>query len=90
MKEIWKEIPDTNGYYLVSNLGNVYSTRNHKCIDKNVRRNGYVSVWLGVDGKQRTPSLHSLVAKSFVPNPENKPFVNHVDGNKQNNKADNL
>lgn len=90
MKEIWKEIPNTKGYYKVSDIGNVYSVRSKKLIDKNVHRNGYVSVWLGVDGKSMTPSLHRLVAEAFVPNPENKPCVNHIDGNKQNNRADNL
>lgn len=90
MEEQWKEIPNTNGYYKVSNFGNVYSVRNNKIITKNVHRNGYVSVWLGVDGKFSTPSLHSLVAKAFVPNPHNKRYVNHKDGNKQNNRADNL
>lgn len=90
MEEVWKEVPNTNGYYKVSNFGNVYSVRSNKIIATRVHRNGYVTVWLGIDGKSKTPSLHRLVAKAFVPNPDNKSQVNHIDGNKHNNRADNL
>jgi len=90
MKEIWKEIPNTKGYYKVSNFGNVYSVRRNKIIAKNVHRNGYVSAWLGVDDKIMTKPVHRLVAEAFIPNPQNKTQVNHIDGNKQNNRVDNL
>lgn len=51
---------------------------------------GYSQVVLYKDGMQKTIRLNTLIAKMFVPNPENKPFVNHIDGDKSNNRADNL
>jgi hypothetical protein len=55
-------------------------------------KSGYVSVQIGhfAKGKKKVEYLHRLVAKYFIPNPENKPCVNHIDGNKKNNKASNL
>ena len=51
---------------------------------------GYLYVSIHKDGKQRVIQSHELIAKTFLPNPENKPQVNHIDGNKKNNKVDNL
>ena len=51
---------------------------------------GYLSVMLTINGKQKRVGVHRLVAQAFIPNPDNKPQVNHIDGNKHNNKVDNL
>ncbi len=53
-------------------------------------QNGYMRVWIKQDGKRKKFSVHRLVAMSFIPNPENKPCVNHKDGNKENNCVTNL
>lgn len=94
MKEIWKDIPGYEGHYQVSNLGRVKSNThsNHKKtkILKNIPRNGYLSVILCNEKSKKNVFVHRLVAQCFVPNPENKPIVNHIDGNKSNSCADNL
>jgi len=97
MHEIWKDIPGYNGKYCVSNLGNVMS-RNYlnTGIDRPLvlkkHHSGYIFVRLcnGAGVKQKNITVHRLVANAFIPNPLNKPCVNHIDGNKANNRVDNL
>lgn len=105
--EVWKDIPEFEGYYKVSNLGRVkriarttirsngksdsvvYNVEERiKKIQKQTK--GYSHVVLYKNGKYKTRRLNRLVALAFIPNPENKPEVNHIDGNKENNRADNL
>ena len=53
-------------------------------------RQGYPSVCLSHKNKKRTFSIHSLECLSFIPNPNNLPMINHIDGNKENNALENL
>lgn len=92
--EIWKAIEGTNGLYEVSNTGKVRSnnylghgaTRELKAWDNG----GYDRVTLHVAGRKKNFLVHRLVAEAFLPNDDGKPEVNHKDGNKHNNGADNL
>lgn len=93
--EIWKDIDGYDGLYQISNLGRVQSFRGNtprimKAFNNGKNQSGYLSINLSYKG-QRTPYLiHRLVAKAFIPNPDNLPQVNHKDENRLNNNADNL
>jgi len=94
-KEIWKDVTDYEGYYQVSNFGRIKSLprkyRKGKIIYQNpLPHTKYFVVRLAKDGVNHTHSVHRIVAKSFIPNPENKPEVNHKNGNRQDNRPENL
>lgn len=77
--------------YYLTELGEVYTLRNKTL--KKLKPNcdyGYCILRLTIEGKAVTKKLHRLVAEVFIPNPENKPQVNHKDGDKNNNKLENL
>lgn len=88
-EEIYKDIPNYKGLYQVSNFGNVKSIFNEKLLKPYVRKTGYVHVLLSKDGKRKCYTIHKLVMLAFV-GESNGLDVNHIDGNKQNNKLDNL
>lgn len=90
MTEIWRDIEGYDGLYQVSNCGRVKSLNYGRegRILKASLKSGYPFVQFGKCGRQIY--VHRLVAKAFIPNPDNKPEVNHIDGNKTNNHADNL
>lgn len=93
--ETWKAVKGYEGLYEVSNLGNVKSIkREAKILKPQERRHGYLAVCLyGKGGNARgfrQISVHRLVAEAFVENPRGLNEVNHLDENKQNNRADNL
>lgn len=89
MEEIWKIIENSGGKYEVSNLGHVRSTL--KKINKKPSINkGYHKVGIIENNCKKERFIHRLVAKAFIPNPENKPEVNHINGDKSNNTISNL
>lgn len=88
--EIWKDVKHYEGLYVVSNYGRVKNVRtNHYLVQHNNGR-GYLCVDLWKFNKGRREYVHRLVAMAFIPNPENKPTVNHKDEDKQNNYVENL
>ena len=95
MTEEWMPVVGYEGLYEVSNHGRVRSLKRNTTSGKILRgsarkNNGYVSLVLFKCGKGQGKLVHRLVAEAFISNPECKPDVNHIDGNKQNNRAENL
>ena len=95
--EIWKPIVGYEGLYEVSSFGRVrsldrYDGRAYRrgCIIKPRIQSNYLSVSLCNGGKCRQQLVHRLVAKTFIPNPNNLPMINHKDENKTNNCVENL
>lgn len=90
MKEIWKSVKGYENLYKISNYGRLFSCKSNKILKYSVKPNGYLKYRLSKNGKQSEMSTHRLVALTFIPNPENKPQVNHIDEDKTNNRIDNL
>ena len=89
--EVWKPIPNYEGFYEVSNMGKVRSVYRYRRVLKPMISNtGYERVDLFKNKHREQLSVHRLVAMAFIDNPNAKPFVNHKDENKLNNSADNL
>ena len=79
--------------YYITRQGVVYTKRkrdNRVSKKRTFNKGGYPQIRIRLGGKERQYSVHRLVAEAFIPNPDNKPQVNHIDGNRQNPSADNL
>lgn len=91
-KEIWQDIEGYEGLYQVSNMGRVKSLKWNKerILKPYATRNGYLLVHLRAGENEKRLLVHRLVAAAFVPNPRNKPQINHVNEIKADNRACNL
>lgn len=103
MKEIWKAIPGYEGFFEVSNLGNFRSLDRYvkyktsgtrlypgKALKVEQMQDGYCRIVLMKDAIKKRYMCHRLVAETFIDNPNNLPFVNHIDGCRNNNMVTNL
>ena len=92
--EQWQPIPGYEEVYEASNLGNIRSNRNKRHYGKQlkayVNKKGYRVIHLCLDGVEKSHKVNRLIAKTWIPNPNTAPEVNHIDGNKENDAITNL
>ena len=89
--EIFKDIPGYEGKYQITSWGRVYNVDRDSFITPEHHHKGYLRVDLyDRSGNRKHHKVHRLVGMAFVPNPDNKPQINHKDGNKENNSFTNL
>ena len=104
VNEEWKDIEGQEGYYMISNLGRLktidrvitksngfeYKLKGRVIKTHIDKDNGYERTTLPVDGRRKTAFIHRIVAKAFIPNPENKATVNHKNSIRSDNRVENL
>lgn len=88
--EIWKDVSEYKGYYEVSNYGRLRRKNTSKILKYKKHRDGYYMVNISANTERKTLQVHRAVAKAFVSNIENLPCVNHINENKNDNRAVNL
>ena len=79
-----------DGRYKIDKLGNVYSNITRRYLKLQLKKSGYMYVQLHLEGNNKWYRVHRLVAEHFINNHNNAPFVNHRDGDKENNHVNNL
>lgn len=104
--EIWKTLTDYQDAYAISNMGRIISFareyekksgdtfvvyhKKHRILNPRIRKDGYYDINLIKDGTRTKVLLHRLLANAFIPNPNNYPHIDHIDGNPSNNDLSNL
>lgn len=88
----WRPVVGYEDHYDISNYGHLMSYRrpNPRIHEPYIREKGYRMYKLSLNTVEKSFLAHRLVAEAFIPNPENKPYINHIDGNPNNNHISNL
>jgi len=92
-EEIWKDVPGYEGFYQVSNLGNIKGLHRRcygRILSPAKNSKGYRYVCLYRDGKSKGIKVYRVVALAFLPNPNNLPEIDHIDGSRDNDTVSNL
>ena len=95
MQEIWRDIVGYEGLYQVSSNGVIRSlnynhTGKEKVLSNVINSQGYCHISLWKDKTKKVMKVHRLVAQTFIPNPDNKPFIDHINGIRSDNRVENL
>lgn len=98
--EIWKDVVGYEGFYQVSNLGNVKRVGSFRGVNKAYLNNyylkpkdngkGYYRIKLTVNNKSKRVMLHRIIAEAFILNPNNYPYINHINAIRKDNRLENL
>lgn len=89
MEEVWKDVVGYEGKYKVNNRGNIINRRGRE-VRPEVSQRGYLRVRLCCNNKKTNYKVHRIVAQAFIPNPNFLPQIDHINGNKQDNRIENL
>lgn len=87
---MYKIITIGNKEYVLYENGNLLDLENCALRKKHIQPNGYYDYCFYMDGKRVFKSVHRLVAEAFIPNPEKKPCIDHINGDKTDNRVENL
>lgn len=85
-----KDITGYEGLYAIEEDGRVWSYRRNKYLSQNIDTNGYYKVDLSSNGKSKHQNIHRLLAYTYIPNPENKDCIDHINRNRLDNRIENL
>lgn len=85
-----RSVPIYEGLYEITDDGRLYSTRSEKFLRPRMDRYGYFYYVISINSKRFTIKAHRLVAMAYIPNPLNKPTVNHINGIRHDNRVSNL
>jgi hypothetical protein len=86
----WIPVPEFEGLYCINSNSEIINLYSGRMLHPSKTGDGYLGLFLFRIGKKHFKTIHRLVASAFIPNPENKPYINHKDGNRINNKVENL
>lgn len=86
----WKDIPEYEGYYQINNCGEIRNVRTNKKIKPFLNKYGYLQVTLCKNKKTKLFRVHRLVSLCFLPKVKGKELINHINGNKKDNRVENL
>lgn len=90
MEEIWKPVEEYENLYLISNLGRLKRIKSERILNPFQCTNGYLQFRLTKAGASKNILAHRIIAKAFIPNPSNKPQINHKNGIRTDNSISNL
>ena len=83
-------LKDYEGLYLINKEGEIYSIKSKKILKPKINTHNYYTIKLCKNGIKKIYKLHRLLAIQYIPNPEGKPVIDHIDRNRENNSLDNL